>query len=238
MNRAGLRRKGLRCFSFAGLLLAALTLPGCTAVAGSGPTTLVRIIDAAYNSQALDAYVASTPIAVNFAGPSIGNYAFLPPGAVTIKIVPTGKNTVLEQLSGTLLASQQHTVYVTGQGANLQATLLTDQNSPAPAGSFSVRFLQQAVSTGAVDIYFVPDGTEITDAKPLLSAVAPGAVTTYINVPAGTYDLIVVPAGTTKNAYTSAATMFTAGQARTMLILDSQLLNTPPVNVLVANDVD
>ena len=220
------------------LSFVALALCGCTAVSGTGPTTLVRVVDAAYNSPALDAYVASTPIAVNFAGPSLGNYAFLPPGATTVKIVPTGKNTVLAQVSATLGASEQHTAYITGQGAALQLSLLTDQNTPAPSGSFSVRFLQQAVSTGAVDIYIVPDGTKIADAKPLLSALAAGTVTAYTNVPAGTYDLIVVPAGTTKNAYTSAATVFSTGQVRTMLIVDQQLLNNPAVNVYTADDVD
>ena len=238
MSLAAFSGKRLGFISFGGLLIAALTLCGCTAVAGSGPSTLVRVIDAAYNSQALDAYVASTPIAVNFAGPSIGNYAFLPPGLTTIKIVPTGKSTALAQLSETLLASQQHTVYITGQGSDLQMNLLSDQNSPAPAGSFSVRFLQEAVSTGAVDIYFVPDGTKIADAKPVFSGLAAGQVTAYINIPTGTYDLIVVPAGTTTNAYTSAATTFSAGQVRTMLVVDQQLLNTPPVNVFVANDVN
>ena len=238
MNRAESRSKRFRYLSIGALLLTALTLCGCTAVSGTGPTTLVRVIDAAYNSQALDAYVASTPIAVNFAGPSINNYAFLPPGAAPIKIVPTGKSTALVQVSATLLARQQHTIYVTGQGANLQMTLLADQSLPAPAGSFAVRFLQAAVSTGAVDIYFVPDGTKITDAKPVLSGLAAGQVTTYTNIPTGTYDLIVVPAGTTKNAYTSTATTFSDGQVRTMLIVDQQLLNTPPVNVLVANDLD
>jgi Domain of unknown function (DUF4397) len=224
--------------SFGVLVLTALAVCGCTAVSGTGPTTLVRVIDAAYNSQALDAYVASTPIAVNFAGPSIGNYAFLPPGTAPIKIVPTGKSMALAQTSATLLARQQHTIYVTGQGSDLQMTLLTDQNLPAPAGSFAVRFLQAAVSTGAVDIYFVPDGTKIADAKPVLSGLAAGQVTAYTNIPTGTYDLIVVPAGTTKNAYTSAATTFSDGQVRTMLIVDQQLLNSPPVNVFVANDVN
>jgi len=220
------------------LLFGVLGISGCTAVSGSGPTTLVRVIDAAYNSQAVDAYVGSTPIAVNVGAPSISNYAFLPPGAATIKIVPAGKNTVLSQLSGTLLSRDQHTVYITGQGATIQSSLLMDANLPAPAGNFSVRFLQAAVSTGAVDIYFVPDGTKIVDAKPVLSGLAAGTVTVYTNIPVGTYDLIVVPAGTVKNAYTSAATTFSAGQVRTMLIVDQQLLNNPPVNVLVANDVD
>ena len=240
MNLSGSSGKRFAgCISFGVLSLAALTLCGCSTLAGSGPTTQLRVIDGAYNSPALDAYASSTPIAVNFGGPSIGNYAFLPPGANTIKIVPTGKSTpVLAQLSGTFLVSQQHTVYITGQGANVEASLLTDQNTAAPAGLFSVRFLQDAVSTGAVDIYFVPDGTMIDDAKPVLSDLAPGAITVYTNIPVGTYDLMVVPAGTIKKPYTSTATTYSSGQVRTMLILDSQLLNTPPVNVLVANDLN
>jgi Domain of unknown function (DUF4397) len=238
MNLAASSGKRFGRLSLCALLLTTLSLSGCTAVSGTGPTTLVRVIDAAYNSQALDAYVASTPIAVNFTGPSISNYAFLPPSTATIKIVPTGKSTVLAQVSGTLLASQQHTAYITGQGSNFQVNLLSDQNTPAPAGAFSVRFLQEAVSTGAVDIYFVPDGTRIADAKPVFSGLASGAITAYTNIPPGNYDLIVVPAGTTTNAYTSSATTFSSGQVRTMLIVDQQLLNTPPVNVLVANDVN
>jgi hypothetical protein len=239
MNLPGLRtRHILGALSICGLLSFALCLCGCTAVAGSGPATLVRVIDAAYSSPALDAYVSSTPIAVNFTGPSISNYAFVPPGNVTINLYPTGKKTSLAQMAESLDANQQHSVYITGQGSNFRAILLTDQNTPAPSGFVSIRFLQQAVSTGAVDIYIVPDGTMITAAKPLLSALAPGTVTVYTNVAAGTYDLIVVPAGTTKNAYTSAATTYTAGQALTILIVDQQLLSMPPVNVLSATDFD
>jgi hypothetical protein len=72
----------------------------------------------------------------------------------------------------------------------------------------------------------------------VLSGLAAGSVTAYTNIPSGTYDLIVVPAGKITNAYTSTATAFSGGQVRTMLIVDQQLLNNPPVNVLVANDVN
>ena len=127
------------------LPLATLVLCSCTAVEGPGSplytSTLVRVIDASYNSPALDAYVASTPIATNFAGPSISNYAFLPPGTATIEVTPTGKSTVLAQINGTLDGGQEHSVYITGQGTNFQMSLLSDQNAPAPSGSVAIRFL-------------------------------------------------------------------------------------------------
>jgi hypothetical protein len=237
MNLAGMPRH-CRAAVVSVLGLLASVVCGCTTVAGYQPVSLIRVIDASYKAQALDAYVSTIPIAVNFGGPSISSYATLPPGSAVVKIVPTGKQTVLAQVNGTFLASEQHTVYITDLGTGIQAALLTDQNTAASAGFFSVRFLQQAISTGAVDIYFVPDGSTITDAKPVLSNVPAGTVTAYLNVPAGNYDVVVAAAGTTTGAYTSAATAFSSGQVTTMLIVDQQLLNTPPVNVLIANDVD
>jgi Domain of unknown function (DUF4397) len=220
------------------LSLAAAVLTGCTSVAGSSPVTLVRVIDASSNAPALDAYVSTIPIALNFVGPSVSNYAFLGPGARTVRIDDHGTNTVAADLTGTFSASQQHTVYVTDLGASFTANLLTDQSAPAPDGDVSFRFLQQANATGAVDVYVIPDGTAIKDAKPLFAALAPGVVTPYINIPAGTYDIVIAAAGTTTGAYTSAATAFTAGQVRTLLIVDQRLVSTPPVNVIVANDVN
>ncbi len=154
MNLDGIPARRFIWDLFAGLLpLAVLAICGCTAVEDSGSpvtsSTLLRVIDATYHSQALDAYVSSTLIAVNIGGPSISNYAFLPPGATTITVVPAGKSTVLAQVNGTLAGGQQHTIYVTGQGTNFQMSLLSDQNTPAPAGFVSIRFLQQAISTGA-----------------------------------------------------------------------------------------
>jgi hypothetical protein len=240
MNLAGFlsRRLVVRLPCLSLVLLAALAVCGCATVAGSGSITLVRVIDASSNAGALDAYVSSTPIAVNVIGPSIGNYAFLPPGEAIVDIEPTGKRTVLAQMNGTFSVNQQHSVYITDQGTSFQANLLTDQNTPAPAGFVSIRFLQQASSTGAVDIYFIPDGTKIADVKPVLSSLPPGTITAYLDIPTGTYDLAIAAAGTTTGAYTSAATSYTTGQVRTMLIVDQQLLNAPPVNVLIADDLN
>lgn len=232
-------RRFAGCLYFGGALLLVLTaLDGCTTVAGSGPVTLVRVIDASSNAPPLDAYVATIPIAYNFVGPSISNYASMGPGPATITLDAHGTHTVLATLHGTFSASQQHSIYVTDLGTTFTANLLTDQNTSAPGGDISFRFLQQANATGPVDVYVIPNGTAITDAKPLIAALAPGSITTYMNVAAGTYSIVILPAGSTTGGYTSAATVFTGGQVRTFLIVDQQLLNSPPVNVLVADDVD
>jgi hypothetical protein len=210
---------------------------GCQSVTGSTAQSLVRVIDASYNAPAVDVHVGTTVIASNIGSPSVTNYAFLTPAALPVSIFPVSAKTATVQTSGTFLASQQHSVYITDFNSTYQATVLTDQNTPAPAGQISVRFLQQASLSGNVDIYFVPDGSKFTDAKPVLSGLAPGSTTAYLNIPAGTFSVVVVPSGSTTAKYTSQSIVFTGGQVRTMLIVDQQLLTNPPINVLIGDDL-
>jgi hypothetical protein len=224
-------------FGAAGLLL---TVCGCEAVVGSTSQTLVRVIDASANAGGVDVYAGSTAIDNNVGDGTITNYAFLAPGPTTLAVHPAGKSTVSEKVSGSLLASQQYSVYLTDSGTGYGATLLADQNVPAPAGYVNVRFLDQAPVTGPVDVYFIPDGTKLTTAKPVLTAFQPGGISSYLSIPAGTWDLVVEPTGVTAltSAYVSAPTVYSGGQVRTMLIIDQSLASAPPVNVIVGNDVN
>jgi hypothetical protein len=231
------RLADLVCLAIA-LAFVVSILNGCTSVAGSAPVSLVRVIDASYNAPALDAYVSGVPIALKLVAPILSNYAYAGPGAVTVKLDAQGTSDVLQSLTGNLLADTQYSIFVTDMGKGFTATLLTDQSVAAPAGDVTFRFLQQANVTGAVDVYVVPDGTDLTKAKPLFTALAPGSVTKYVTLAAADYDIAVAPTGTTTGAYISTGTTYTGGQVQTVLILDEQLLKTPPVTILVANDVE
>ncbi len=228
------------CLTIAGALLVAAVLNGCTSIAGSTPVSRVRVIDASSNAPALDAYVSAAPIAIDVVGPSVTNYAFEGPGSATIKLDAhsSSTTTVLQSLTATLEPNTQYSVFVTDQGRSYTATMLTDQSTAAPSGDVAFRFLQQANATGPVDVYVVPDGTDLTKAKPLFASLPAGSTTNYINIPVGDYDIAIAPAGVTTGAYISTGTTFTSGQVRTVLILDQQLLTTPPVTIIVADDVD
>jgi hypothetical protein len=228
------------------LVMASAIVDGCTSVAGSTPASLVRVLDASYNAPALDAYVLAAPIAVNVIGPSVSNYAYAGQGAVTIKLDATGTTNVIDALTGTFAANSQYSIFVADEGKSYTATLLADQSAPAPTGDVAFRFLQQAHTTGNVNVYIIPDGTEISTAKPLFTALAPGAVTKYVDLPAADYDIAIVPTTTVigklgvtpTTVYIGSGTTYAGGQVRTVLILDSQLLNAPPATVLIANDVN
>jgi hypothetical protein len=201
---------------------------------------MVRVIDASYNAPPVDVKIGTTPIAVNIAAATFTNYAFLPPENATAYVYPTKTPTATASVAGALLVAQQHSVFITDTSGGYQATLLTDQGVTPPAGYVSLRFLQQAIHAGAVDIYLLSGSGTPAGAKPLLSDVAPATVSSYVNVQAGSYTLAIAPAGDTnaKDVYTSEALQFTAEQVRSVLIMDAQLATNPPVTIAIGNDVN
>jgi hypothetical protein len=77
----------------------------------------------------------------------------------------------------------------------------------------------------------------------VLTGVAFGTNTGYIDVPAGTYTLAAVPSGTTPTtstatSYSGASVYYPSGTARTIVLIDQQLITTPGIQVVVADDYD
>ena len=213
-------------------------LSGCQSVQGSAPHTLVRVIDASYSAKSVDVTLANTLIAYNIAAPSFTSYAVSSPQKATASIYPTGTKKAGASVSGSFEVNEQHSVLITDAAGSYAATILSDQITAPPAGDVAVRFVQEAQMTGAVDVYLVASDSTLADAKPLLSNLTVGSVTNYINVAAGTYTVVITPAGNTKAQYTGTAIPFAAGQVRTLLVVDSQLTSNPPVTVVVGDDLN
>jgi len=229
----------LRLATAFAVAVAGIALPGCQSIQNSSVTqTQIRVINASYNAPAIDVDIATTPIAANIGPATFTNYAFLPPENATAYIYPTGTTKTGASVAGQFLVDEQHSVFITDSGKGYTATLLTDQPTPAPAGYFSIRFLQQALKAGAVDIYLVPDGSNLTDAKPLFTDVAPQSAEGYSNVPAGSYIVVITPAGVITTPAATSTIQFAAGQVRTALITDAQLTTNPPVTVTIGDDVN
>jgi hypothetical protein len=222
----------------AALPVLSIMLSGCQNIQGTSSQTLVRVIDASYNAPAVDVKVGTTAIATNIAAQTITNYAFLSPQNGTAYVDPTKTAKATATAQGNFLAGQQHSVFLTDSGAGYAATILTDQVTAPPTGYFSLRILQQALTTGPVDVYLVPSTSTLAGSKPLLSDVAAGTIAGYVNITAGTYTVEVTPAGVKTTPYTSASLTFAAGQVRTLLIMDAQLTTDPPVTVVMGNDLN
>jgi hypothetical protein len=220
------------------------TLTGCQAIVSSAPEAHVRIINATPDAPRLDLYQDSNALAFNLDFGTVTSYIQLAPGAYNITANTAGTRQVLSASKTTFTTSGQYTVLIGNTAASLQQLTLADQSQPAPPGQTALRFIHQATRAGAVDIYLVPAGQKVSAvAAPLVTGIAFGANTGYVNVPVGTYSLAMLPAGTlaagtTIATYAGPQVTYSAGAARTIILIDPPLVTAPGIKVITANDFD
>ena len=232
------RRRVLSALGVTGLLL---SLPGCATVSGSPNLAQVRVIDASPDAGGLDIYQGNGILAYNLGLGTITSYVPLSPGSYSIAVDNAGTRQQLISAAGTFVTNGQYTVLVGNYSNTLSEVILKDQTTAAPTGQVSLRVLDESTRAGAVDLYLVASGSTIVTATPILTDVTFGENTGYFNVPTGTYTLIAVPTGTvpttaTGTSYTGSSVSYSAGSAKTIVLIDPQLTTTPGLQVIIAND--
>ncbi len=223
-------------------LAAALGITSCTNVAGFTQPSLVRVIDASYIAPAVNIYVEGTLFASNVGEGYISNYGTVTPSqAAIIKVTQATGGASLVTAAATLNAGAQHSVFLTDNGSTptqYNVTALEDQQIAAAAGHSAFRWLNQAPRTGAVDVYMVPGTATLAGTIPLCTNVGVGATCGYISFASQSVTMVITPAGTVTPKFTSTALGLTGGEVRTVVIVDSQLTSDPPVQVVIAKDVN
>jgi hypothetical protein len=223
-------------------LALAFALSACENVATYTQPSLVRVIDASYIAPAVNVDVEGDLLAANIAEGTITPYGTFPASIDALIAISayTGGATIVST-NGTLLPGHEHSVFLTDNGVaptSYTVTILEDQQVPAASGHSAFRFLNQAPSTGAVDIYMVPAGSTLAASVPLVSNLAVGATAGYISFNSQTVTMVVTPTGVATPSYTSAPMALTGSEVRTVLIMDTKLTSNPPVEVFIGNDVD
>jgi hypothetical protein len=248
MNKTRNRRPG-RAVTLPGLVAIAaaslalgLGLSACQSVAGFSQPSLVRVIDASYIAPAINVYVEKTLFAGNIGEGYISNYGTVTPSPdAPVQVTAATGGASLVSADATLDAGHQHSVFLTDNGASpteYSVTVLEDQQTAAATGHSAFRFLNQAPRTGAVDVYMVPTSTTLADTIPLCTALPVGSTCGYVSFAAQTVTMVITPTGAITPKYTSTSLALTGGEVRTVVIVDSQLTNNPPVQVVVAKDVN
>lgn len=226
------------------LLLAGLGLSGCQSInINATHSAQVRVIVATPDAPAQDFYENNSGLAYNLGFGTVTSYMPLPSGAYMLSSARANTTQTLVSAKATLGSTKQYTVIVGNIAANLQETLLQDQSQPAPAGEVSLRFVQQATHTGPMDVYLIPSGGKLAATTPVATNLDFGNNSGYINVPAGTYAIAVLPAGTTPvpttvTLHTSTQVSYTSGSARTIVFIDQPVATAPGVQAVVADDYD
>ena len=216
-------------------------LPGCQSVTGTPVTSQVRVIDASPDAPGLDLYQGTAILAYNLGLGTLTSYVPITPGTYNVSADQAGSHSQLITATGTFAAEAQYTVLIGNYLNALQELILKDQNTASPLGQVNLRFVDQSVRAGALDLYLVPGGSTVVTQRPVVTGISFNTNTGYLSVPAGTYTLIALPAGTTPTAsggtfYTGSAVAYVTGSASTIVLIDPQLTITPGVQILTAAD--
>jgi hypothetical protein len=219
-------------------LALAFSLSGCVNVATYTQPTLVRAIDASYVAPPFNVIVEGSTIAGNVGQGTITPYATLTAiAAAPIEIANAGTGDSMTTTSNPLLAGHQYSVFLSdlsGTPSGYTVSVLTDQQISAPTGHSDFRFLNQAIKTGAVDVYMIPSGVTLANSIPIVANLPVGGSLSYIDFTSQT----VTPAGKATPKYTSPAIYLSGGEVRTVLLVDAQLTSNPPVEAFIADDVN
>lgn len=228
-------------------LAAMSALTGCQLVdVGSGNVAQVRFIQASQNAPGIDFYANGSPLAYNVGFEYGTSYVPVTPAAYTITADQANTKTALATASQGMAAGKQYSVILGGSLASLQETILTDQSTAAPAGTISIRVINEATHVGGVDVYLVSASGKLSTTA-LISSYTNmvfGANSGYVNIPSGTYAIVVVPTGTvptttTTTMLTGPNTTYPGGSVRTIVIMDAPNgTASPAVAAYVAVDYD
>lgn len=122
----------------------------------------------------------------------------LPAGEHLIEIIPTGASTVAISATVTLMADGDYSVLAVGDGANqpLELRVLDNATAAPPSGSAKLRVGHLAPFAAALDDTQVDICTQENSVVPGLTNVPYGAVTEFLELPAGNYDLKIAVANT------------------------------------------
>jgi hypothetical protein len=231
------------------LLLTTLALTGCGGINLTTNTIAqLRIINTSPDSGLIDAYQNNAALAYNLGFGTVTSYIAMSPGPYTLATARAGTRQTLTTAATTLAPGRQYTVLVGNIAAGLQQTVLLDQSQPAPAGEVSIRLIDEANRAGAVDVYLLPPHGHVGTAAPFASNLNFSANSGYINLPAGTYALTVVPTGSQTTLSATPITLlsgpkvaYPSGAARTLILIDTptdQNASHATVQALTATDVD
>lgn len=213
-------------------------LAGC----GGGSSAYVKTINAYVDNQAsfnLNVKIGGDTAAKNLAfGGATSPYAKVGAGSARqVQLSSAGGQPKPISIQNNLLKDHYYTLIATADGAALGATVVEDDLTPPSSGNIKIRFVNEAYTSGPVDIYVTAPNAVIDNPQkpvtPTMSNVAIGTVGPYLQIPGGQYWLWATAPGDPTHIISLAVPQspLTAGAIYTSVLVDPY--NPPNTTVIM-----
>jgi hypothetical protein len=170
----------------------------------------------------LEVLVNGTSVAGNVAYGTSTGYQGVKPGSQQVVIEPSGSSAALITESISFSSGTDTTVIASNFSSSIAALVLSDDNSAPTSGDFKLRIVNSAPGLGPADVYIVTPATDLNTVSPTLSSLGFNSASGYQSLTAGSYEVILTPAGQKFPAIDTGSLSFVSGQVRTFVGLNSQ----------------
>lgn len=220
----------------------------------TGPTGRVRFVNLITDTTRgrVNTILENVPFGVNLIhgmstpaslpAPAAARYAPIYTGPRTLVLKRTIDTSVtVATINFTVTASEDQTIYATGgAGATPVTPFITTDVNTVP-GATEVRFRVVNMTAGAVDVFFTAAAANLATATPDIAGLAAQTASSYLTLPAGSYQIRMVPAGTAPAARAAnvivdiAAAAYAGASARTIVAATSNIGGTPLKGILLSD---
>jgi len=187
----------------------------------NSPEARIRILHASPDAPNVDVLVDGGRVLED--APYTADSGFLPvdAGRRHIAVNAAGTDTAVIDAAVDLIQDTDYLIVAAGKVADIAPIVATVERSEIPAASARIRVLHAAASASPVDVYVTASGDSIASAQPVLSGVPFRAISDYLTVPVGSYDIRVTLAGTKTVAIEALGFPVDAGLRATVAALDA-----------------
>jgi len=214
-------RKGLATFPSALTTILVLAgLIGC----GNGNMSQearVRVFHASPDAPNVDVLVDGGRVIEDVPYAAASEFLPLTVGQRQFTVTATGTDTAVIDTELKLNQDTDYLVVAAGKVADIAPIVATVDRSDTESGTARIRVLHSAASAPEVDIYVTTPGAEISGAEPVLTNVPFRAISDYLSLPSGSYDVSVTLAGTKTVAIQALNLEISDGLIATVAALDN-----------------
>jgi len=195
---------------------------GLTACGGNGnDEARLKVLHGSPDAPAVDILVDGNTVVNGLSYSQSTDSLPVDAGSRNIAVNVAGSSTTVIGATLALAENTGYLIVASNRVANIAPIVATIDSVRPAAGKAKVRVLHGAPGAPAVDVYVVAAGDSIATLTPVLSGVPFGAISGYLEVPAGTYDVKVTVAGTKTVAIEALSFSIAEGFLGTVAALDA-----------------
>ena len=179
----------------------------------------VRLLNAMLSQTTLDLLVDGKTVSTGVAYASGSSYASTSSGSHHLQAEATGTTTIVADFGTQNISSSG---YFTAAATDNGPAFFTDDHTAPSTGDVKIRVINaSSLLSGGTDVYVVAAGNGLSG-SPTFPGLAFPAASSYTSVSAGSYQAIFTLPGQTFAEYITGGQSFSAGQNRTIAIMNGQ----------------